>query len=359
MHSSASEAKAPLVQSAAMDAVPGADSAGNYLRHIPYIDRMTRENSFFGQGPWSAQTALSNRGSEYTGSPIVPGTPQQLEQLVRSNTGSNVVSAEARQDMMRQSVLNNSSALFSESEASGSRYGYPLPANNSSLVQSSINESGMIYPPSVPPPSANLVLKSMSTTNSGRPSTYDSNPSVRSNQLLPSMGQHQASSQNGQLPTFPYSSTAAAYTNDGFSITAHRDSNPHLPSDSEQTAITTAVLCPPSSKRDSQLSAIVIAQNPNLPYPSGTSSITERAPSFAPETYQYDPVAAGDESHSGEPTNPFSTLPLPESTSSERPASGQISTAAALSLTSVQVKPEQAPAHISTVVASNMSATNP
>ncbi|ORX69239.1 hypothetical protein DL89DRAFT_293659 [Linderina pennispora] len=326
MHSNVSEAKAPLVQSAAMDQ-SDVDSTGNYLKHIPYIDRMTRENSFFGQGPWSAQIAQSNHESSHTSSVVIPGTPQQLEQLVRSNTGSNIVSAEARQDMMRQSVLNNSSALFSESEASGSRYGYPHP-NNSSLVQSSVNESGMVYPPSVLPPSANLVLKSMSTTNSGHPSTYDSNPSVRSNQLPPTIGQRQISAQNGQLPMFPYSSAAAAYTNDGFSITAHRDSNPHLPSDSEQTVITTAVLRPPLSKRDSQLS--------------------DRVSSFAPETYQYDPITAGEGAHSSETTNPFSTLPRPESKSSERPASGQISTAAALSLTS-----------ISTAVVSDMSVANP
>ncbi|KAJ1954382.1 hypothetical protein EC988_002467 [Linderina pennispora] len=356
MHSNVSEAKAPLVQSAAMDQSE-VDSTGNYLKHIPYIDRMTRENSFFGQGPWSAQIAHSNCESSHTSSVVIPGTPQQLEQLVRSNTGSNIVSAEARQDMMRQSVLNNSSALFSESEASGSRYGYPHP-NNSSLAQSSVNESGMVYPPSVLPPSANLVLKSMSTTNSGHPSTYDSNPSVRSNQLPSTIGQRQISAQNGQLPVFPYSSAAAAYTNDGFSITAHRDSNPHLPSDSEQTVITTAMLRPPLSKRDSQLSALVATQNTNPLYPSSTAS-SDRVSSFAPETYQYDPITAGEDAHSSGTTNPFSTLPPPESKSSERPASGQISTAAALSLTSVQVDSGHGPAQISTAVVSDMSIASP
>ncbi|KAJ1805112.1 hypothetical protein LPJ56_006592, partial [Coemansia sp. RSA 2599] len=86
----------------------------NYLRQIPYIDRNTRENSFFSQGPWtqpvtrtlSAEPSVVGSNAhnsivstaEHAGTRVIaPAGPFEsspaphLEQLVRSNTGAELV----------------------------------------------------------------------------------------------------------------------------------------------------------------------------------------------------------------------------------------------------------------------------
>ncbi|KAJ2467494.1 hypothetical protein GGI02_004016 [Coemansia sp. RSA 2322] len=91
------------------------DEDGNYLQHIPYIDRNARENSFFALGPWSQpvtktltpQAPLSPNPStvhqQQPASELVLPSSQGLEQLVRSNSGIRVISNEARRDIISQS----------------------------------------------------------------------------------------------------------------------------------------------------------------------------------------------------------------------------------------------------------------
>ncbi|KAJ2832994.1 hypothetical protein J3B01_004606 [Coemansia erecta] len=88
-----------------------------YLDEIPYIDRDGRENSFFSQGPWShpvthtlsAMHTGDRDSSTVSGagfsSPL--GGSRNLEEIVRSNTGSSLITVEGRQDMLRHAVLKN------------------------------------------------------------------------------------------------------------------------------------------------------------------------------------------------------------------------------------------------------------
>ncbi|KAJ2455779.1 hypothetical protein EV183_000626 [Coemansia sp. RSA 2336] len=119
MSSTSTPTTAPKTSVGAAAAANSEDSE-HFLSEIPYIDRDNRENSFFSQGPWSQPVTrtLSNSPAMQPGdrdSSTVAGTgfgtPQaqsrNLEELVRSNTGSSLITIEGRQDMLRQAVLKN------------------------------------------------------------------------------------------------------------------------------------------------------------------------------------------------------------------------------------------------------------
>ncbi|KAI8322863.1 hypothetical protein GQ54DRAFT_303765 [Martensiomyces pterosporus] len=135
------------------------DSGGyagqGFLQQIPYIDRNTRENSFFSQGPWSPQglqglsstthSSIANGRESMASTNIYQnGQPPSLEQLVHSNTGAHIVSAEGRQDMLQQSAMNNASLLFADSEAGGSRYGNAGTNESASVASRLVANSAYI-----------------------------------------------------------------------------------------------------------------------------------------------------------------------------------------------------------------------
>ncbi|KAJ2385356.1 hypothetical protein GGI05_004726, partial [Coemansia sp. RSA 2603] len=141
----------------------GAKSAEgvNFLQHIPYIDRDVRENSFFSQGPWTQpvtrtfSTEPSALGSNAHNSlistadhgvagkiasagPFAHGDSDQLEQLVRSNTGAELISIEGRQDMLRQTEAKNPSMLFADqdnvTQSRGQITSAYIPLSSSNIV---------------------------------------------------------------------------------------------------------------------------------------------------------------------------------------------------------------------------------
>ncbi|KAJ2782894.1 hypothetical protein GGI15_002771 [Coemansia interrupta] len=166
----------------------GAKSAEgvNFLQHIPYIDRDVRENSFFSQGPWTQpithtlSTEPSALGSNAHNSvistaengvsgqiasagPFALGNSNQLEQLVRSNTGEELISIEGRQDMLRQTETKNPSMLF---------------ADQDNVTQS----RGQITSAYIPLSSSNIVLAPSADANEGT----NLSSSIASNNTHPS-----------------------------------------------------------------------------------------------------------------------------------------------------------------------------
>ncbi|KAJ1718944.1 hypothetical protein LPJ53_006197, partial [Coemansia erecta] len=166
----------------------GAKSAEgvNFLQHIPYIDRDVRENSFFSQGPWTQpvtrtfSTEPSALGSNAHNSvistadngvsgqiasagPFALGDSDQLEQLVRSNTGAELISIEGRQDMLRQTETKNPSMLF---------------ADQDNVAQS----RGQITSAYIPLSSSNIILAPSADANEGT----NLSSSIASNNTHPS-----------------------------------------------------------------------------------------------------------------------------------------------------------------------------
>ncbi|KAJ2870822.1 hypothetical protein FB639_004563, partial [Coemansia asiatica] len=131
----------------------------NYLRQIPYIDRSTRENSFFSQGPWTQPVTTRTLSSEplavgsnahnsivstaeNTGSRIIApagpfesGPAPHLEQLVRSNTGAELITAEGRQEMLLQVGDKNPSTLFADQDVQAQQSMAQLGNLNNSAQQ--------------------------------------------------------------------------------------------------------------------------------------------------------------------------------------------------------------------------------
>ncbi|KAJ2313371.1 hypothetical protein IWW52_004585, partial [Coemansia sp. RSA 2704] len=117
-----SRSRAPTAASLAVEKLMSSTNApapqehsDNYLNEIPYIDRDTRDNSFFSQGPWTKPMTITAAHTGDRDSSTVAGagfssplnTSRGLEELVRSNTGSSLITNEGRQDMLRQTVLKN------------------------------------------------------------------------------------------------------------------------------------------------------------------------------------------------------------------------------------------------------------
>ncbi|PIA13080.1 hypothetical protein COEREDRAFT_89835 [Coemansia reversa NRRL 1564] len=139
----------PYVNTNEKSMPPHAALQENYLDSIPYIDRDVRENSFFSQGPWSqpvthslqprdSSTVLGARNPQQG---PTPQSQRQLEELVRSNTGTSLITIEGRQDMLRQSVLRNNSLLFEQNSGAASRSHVtssyvPLSSSNPMLTAS-------------------------------------------------------------------------------------------------------------------------------------------------------------------------------------------------------------------------------
>ncbi|KAI7824465.1 hypothetical protein BX661DRAFT_172296 [Kickxella alabastrina] len=196
----------PMLQQPMYPFSSGAKSADgpNFLQHIPYIDRNARENSYFSQGPWvhpvthTFSPSASIAGSEVQGStmmgslanagvvglsaagPFVSTPSVHLEQLVRSNTGAELVTIEGRQDMLRQSEAKNGSMLFSDP---GSDMHYLGPANGTAQ-QSRTQVTASAY---IPISSSNFALTSNNQANGGSNlsdsvasnNTHPSGPSLR------------------------------------------------------------------------------------------------------------------------------------------------------------------------------------
>ncbi|KAI9473318.1 hypothetical protein LPJ78_003566 [Coemansia sp. RSA 989] len=155
--------KTPAVAAAAS----ASEDSEHFLSAIPYIDN--HENSFFSQGPWSQPVThtLSSSPAMQPGdrdSSTVAGagfgTPQvqsrNLEELVRSNTGSSLVTIEGRQDMLRQAVLKNEQ---SRSHVNSSF----IPLSSSNLALNAENQAN----------SSNLSSSVVTTA-----STHQSGPSL-------------------------------------------------------------------------------------------------------------------------------------------------------------------------------------
>ncbi|KAJ1994782.1 hypothetical protein GGI25_001440 [Coemansia spiralis] len=182
----------------------------NYLDLIPYIDRNTRENSFFSQGPWTqpvtqtlSPNALSDsttieRTRSNTSTPVSAATtttttttgtnpflqnqqpqapPMQLEELVRSNTGVSLISADSHREILRNSNIPNTSLIFDEDERDGmrtlSQQGLDQPINRSQVTSAFI-----------PLSSSNLAFSQTTAANK-----VNLSESIGSNLTQPSNGQ--------------------------------------------------------------------------------------------------------------------------------------------------------------------------
>ncbi|KAJ2354023.1 hypothetical protein GGF43_003351, partial [Coemansia sp. RSA 2618] len=155
-----SRSRAPTAASLAVEKLmsstnsPANAEAEKYLDEIPYIDRDARENSFFSQGPWShpvTQTLTAMHTGDRDSSTVAGagfgpavagagyGSPQgsrNLEELVRSNTGSSLITVEGRQDMLRQAVLKNEQSRSQVLSAY-----VPLSSSNIALASANGNTS--------------------------------------------------------------------------------------------------------------------------------------------------------------------------------------------------------------------------
>ncbi|KAJ2706199.1 hypothetical protein FB645_001835 [Coemansia sp. IMI 203386] len=247
----------------------------NYLRQIPYIDRNTRENSFFSQGPWtqpvtrtfSAEpSALGSNAhnsivstTEAPGSrAIAPAGPFEsspaphLEQLVRSNTGAELITVEGRQDMLRQVENKSSLALFADQGAQEQLMSQSSGHNN---VQQSRSQTISAF---IPLSSSNVALAANASANN---STSMSSSAVSNNS---------------------------------------HPSGPSLHGEALQDSGTE------NDRPDSLISSYIRADN-GAPLFKGVFT-NNRKSSFVSEDYQYEPIGGGggdSNSIRGVPRNPF------------------------------------------------------
>ncbi|KAJ2720064.1 hypothetical protein GGI07_004837 [Coemansia sp. Benny D115] len=250
--------------------VPAEPNASNYLQQIPYIDRNARENSFFSQGPWVQPVthtfSQTNSLISVSKNPS-PQPPPHLEQIVRSNTGSELITVEGRDAILRQIEDSESSAaLFNEDSGNVNGKRGPQEQLSRSLVTSTF----------IPLSSSNVALPHQSGNINASTRVNDStdlSASMASNMTHPS----------------------------GPSLRGEALQDPNIDYDDSNNSNNNNA----GDKHDSLISAYM---RPDNALAMRRSVFAPRASSFVSEDYQYEPAPSGGDSssvRSGVTRNPF------------------------------------------------------